>query len=246
MGNADAKTLRDIFERVDLLKDNELTSIAIDHLQRAFYKRQVWRRRRWLGVACHQNPLDQWIIQEIIYDLKPDFILETGTRHGGSAVYYASIMEFLGKGKVITVDIKAEHLSTLSGTCTNEVRARDLPLFKDRVVTLTGSSTDEHVLSAMRTATRGSGTTMVILDSNHDKDHVLRELQAYSEFITPGSYLIVQDTNLGGHPIRWPDGPGPWEATEEFLRSSDRFEVDRTREELMFTWHPGGYLRARY
>ncbi|MCL7458165.1 CmcI family methyltransferase [Micromonospora echinofusca] len=217
---------------------------AVDTFQRAFYKSKVWRRRTWLGVACHQNPMDMWMIQEIIHETRPDLIIETGTRHGGSALYYATMLGLVGNGRVATVDVKPEHLAGPSGWIDGETMAVDSPYF-DRVDTMTGSSVDPAVVAKMREKAQAVERVMVILDSDHSKRHVLAELEAYADLVTPGCYLIVQDTNLSGHPVQagpWEPGDGPWEALEEFL-PDQRFEVDRSREELMFTWFPGGYLR---
>lgn len=237
--------LEEIYKSLDLKSDHELTRLALDHIQRVFYKRKVWRRRRWLGVSCHQNPMDQWMIQEILWDVQPDLVIETGTRHGGSALYYASILELIGKGKVVTVDIKPDHRKEISGWCKNERLARNEQLFSKRVVTLEGSSVDEDVLREMNKYAKEAKTVLVILDSDHREEHVLNELRNYADFVTPGSYLILQDTNLNGHPVPWNFGPGPMEALNKWLKEDNRFEIDKSIEEILFTWHPNGYLRRK-
>jgi cephalosporin hydroxylase len=88
-------------------------------------------------------------------------------------------------------------------------------------------------------------SVLVILDSDHTKDHVLAEMRAYGPLVTRGSYLIVEDTNINGHPVLPDFGPGPWEAVEEFLQGNDQFQVDRSREKLLMTFNPMGYLRRQ-
>ena len=83
----------------------------------------------------------------------------------------------------------------------------------------------------------------MILDSDHSRDHVLAEMRLYADLVPVGGYLLVQDTNINGHPVHPDFGPGPMEAVEEFLATNDEFEVDRARERMMFTFHPRGYLR---
>jgi len=193
--------------------------------------RQTWPYNRWLGVRTEQNPNDVWIIQEIIAEVKPDFVIETGTLHGGSAALWAMILEQVNpKGRVITVDIA-------------DKRAKKLPpIAAEKVDFLIGSSTDTEIVAGIAQRVHGK-KVVVILDSAHDKDHVLAELRAYSPMVLEASYLIVQDSNVNGHPA-WPDyGPGPFEAIDEFLAENDEFRVDKSRERLLFTMHPNGYLR---
>lgn len=186
---------------------------------------RTWRRTTWLGTPIRKCPLDLWIYQELLTRVRPDLILETGTYDGGGAHYLASICDLLGSGRVITVDISPKP---------------DRPQHP-RITYLEGSSTSPEIVS--RIAKEASGTIMVILDSDHSRDHVLDELKAYSSLVTPGSYLIVEDTNINGHPARPRWGPGPMEAVEEFLLSHSEFSVDRDCEKFFLTFNPCGYLR---
>ncbi len=194
----------------------------------------TWRENKWLGVQTLQNPMDIWITQEIIVETKPDFIIETGTFYGGSALVWATILQqFNPNGRVITVDIE-DH--------TQEVK--ELPLWKEKVDFILGSSVAPEVVEAIRKKVEGK-KVLIIFDSGHHKDHVLNELLAYSPFVQVGGYMIVQDTNLSGHPIyqvTW-SGPGPMEAVEEFLALNKHFEPDEDRERLLLTFCPRGFLK---
>lgn len=193
-------------------------------------KNALWSNQ-WFGIPTWQNPNDAWIIQEIISETKPEFIVETGTFRGGSAVLWATILrEVNAAGRVITIDI--EDMSD---------RARNLEI--SRMITfIIGSSTDKKVVSHIADLTRGK-RVLVILDSNHSRDHVLNELKSYSEMVSVGSYIVVQDSNVNGHPVYSNHGPGPMEAIEAFLASNENFAPDRERERLMHTTNPKGYLK---
>jgi cephalosporin hydroxylase len=194
----------------------------------------TWRENKWLGVRTLQNPMDVWIIQEIIVETKPDFVIETGTFFGGSALLWATILrEVNPDGRVITIDIE-DH--------TDEVK--NLPLWKEKVEFLLGSSVAPEIIGAVRKRVEGK-KVIIILDSDHHKDHVLKELFAYSPLIQVGGYMIVQDTNLSGHPVRqvtW-SGPGPMEAVEKFLAVDKHFVSDEDRERLLLTFCPRGFLK---
>jgi cephalosporin hydroxylase len=196
---------------------------------RLYYDTAVWKDTYWLGVRTQKCPLDLWIYQEILHQTRPDLILETGTAHGGSALYLASVCDLLGRGEVVTVDIhpvegRPEH---------------------DRITYLTGSSTDNEIVSELERRTAESEQVLVILDSDHSRDHVLDELRIYNRFVTPGSYLIVEDTNVNGHPVMPEHGPGPMEALEDYLAETSDFEVDAAREKFFMTFNPRGFLRKR-
>ena len=114
-----------------------------------------------------------------------------------------------------------------------------------RLTYLTASSTDHDVVAQVAERAEGADTVLVVLDSDHSRDHVLAELRAYAPLVTPGSYLVVEDTNINGHPVYEAFGPGPMEAVQDFLKERDDFEVDRSREKFLFSFNPGGWLRKR-
>ncbi|MCP5115244.1 MAG: cephalosporin hydroxylase [bacterium] len=181
----------------------------------------------WRGVAVQKTPLDLWVFQEIIEETKPDVIVETGTFRGGSSYFYASLFDLMGHGRVITVDIedypdKPEH---------------------ERVTFLLGSSTSPEILSQIRELIGEGERVMVFLDSDHSRDHVLEELKLYPDLVTPGCYLIVEDTHFNGNPILANFGPGPMEALEEFLAGDHNFEQDPAREKYGLTFNPRGFLK---
>ncbi len=185
---------------------------------------------KWLGIPTIQNPMDVWVTQEIITEVKPDFVVEAGTFKGGSAAIWAMVLEQVNpRGRVITIDIEDQ-----VGRA-----AMRLPVVQERVDFLIGSSTDPAIVAEVRKRTRGK-RVLVLLDSAHTKEHVLAELDAYSPMVPVGSYLIVQDT--GGVLIQDPN-PGPAQALEAFLAKDHRFEPDRNRERMLLTMHPKGYLK---
>jgi cephalosporin hydroxylase len=205
---------------------------TIDGFHRLFYNSGIWTTTRWLGVPTAQNPNDAWIHQEIIARVKPDFIVEAGTWNGGSAVLWATILQQVNPaGRVITIDIK-DYVSA----------AKEFPIVKEKVDFLIGSSVDPAIVAEVKRRVDGK-KVLVILDSNHSKAHVLAEMKAYAPLVPKDSYMIVQDTNVNGHPVLPNFGPGPMEAVDEFLATNDEFRPDTDAERLMFTMHPKGYLR---
>ena len=181
----------------------------------------------WFGHEIVKTPLDLWIYQELLVRTRPDVVIETGTYKGGSALFLATILEQIGHGRVITIDTK---------------RWGEQP--QHPVITyVIGSSTDPTVVSEVKHQVKGRA--LVILDSDHQADHVYEELIAYSPLVQPGDYLIVEDTNVNGHPTRPDFGPGPMEAVDRFLSQNEDFAVDTRCERFMLTLNPGGYLRRR-
>jgi cephalosporin hydroxylase len=198
-----------------------------DAFHRLYYDTAVWKDTYWLGTRAQKCPLDLWVYQEILHEQRPDLILETGTAHGGSALYLASVCDLLGKGEIVTVDIYP---------------IEDRPAH-DRITYLTGSSTAPEIVTELERLAEGRERVLVILDSDHSRDHVLDELRIYSRFVRPGGYLIVEDTNVNGHPVFADHGPGPMEAVEDFLAETSEFEIDPTREKFFLTFNPRGFLR---
>jgi cephalosporin hydroxylase len=201
----------------------------IDHFHRLYYESgdQTWKNTFWLGIQTEKCPLDLWIYQEIIFEIRPDVIIESGTYNGGSALFLASLCDLMGKGQMISIDIE---------------RKENRPKH-DRIIYLLGSSTSKEITEAIQNFIRNNDQVLVILDSDHNKDHVLRELEIYSQFVTKGSYIIVEDTNINGHPVDPEFGPGPREAVEEFLEKNNNFIIDGSREKFYLTFDPGGYLK---
>lgn len=218
--------LRKWFYRGFLYSPSGHTDI-INAFHKFYYESGAWDRVAYLGVPTQKCPTDMWVYQELIHELKPDIVVECGTAFGGSALYLAHLMDAVGSGKLISIDINYKE------------KRPDHP----RIAYLTGSSTAPEVLSQVRERIAGAGTVMVILDSDHSRDHVLAELRAYSPLVSLGSYLIVEDSNVNGHPADPAHGPGPMEALREFLDENRDFAVDRAREKFYLTFNPNGYLK---
>jgi len=181
----------------------------------------------WLGYETQKCALDLWIFQEIITETTPDVIIECGTYAGGSALFLASICQLLGTGQVVTIDI--------------EPRPDRPP--HPLITYLEGSSTADAIIAQVRAIVGQDRRGMVILDSNHAQAHVARELELYAPFVAVGCYLVVEDTNIHGHPAYPSYGPGPAEAVEAFLSTTSAFIVDHARERFLMTLNPSGYLR---
>ncbi len=193
----------------------------------------------WLGVPAIQTPEDLILVQELIYKIKPDFVIETGIAHGGGLIFYASILELLGKGKVIGIDIEIrEH---------NRKVMEAHPLFK-RIEMLEGSSVSEEIIQEIRKRIPKGSKVIVFLDSDHTKPHVLRELELYQEFIIPDCYIVVFDTNTAnlakdGVADKKYLNNGPMEAVKEFLKNNENFVVDKEFNKLFTNYNPDGYLK---
>lgn len=197
----------------------------VNAFHKIYYQRN-WLNQYWLGIVCGSCALDRWIYQEIIFNLKPDVIIECGTGHGGSALFFASILDIVNNGKVITIDIE---------------QSQSKPQHK-RIDYLLGSTTSDAITIQVAKLIESNDKVMVLLDSDHHKEHVLNELRIYSKFVTRGSYLIVEDTNMNGHPVLPKFGPGPMEAVGQFLKENKDFVVDKTKEKFYLTFNPNGYL----
>jgi cephalosporin hydroxylase len=199
------------------------------------YHSMVWVDRiRWQGVPICKIPSDLWILQEIIFETKPDLIVETGTAHGGSAAFMASLLDLQQRGRIVTID------------------SQDYPDRPQhpRIAYLTGSSTDPAIAQAALAAARGCESVLVILDSAHSTAHVRQEMALYAPLVTVGSYLIVEDGNVDGNPVL-PDficpysgqAGGPQTAIQDFLADSADFKLDSSRHKFLVTFNPNGYLK---
>ena len=197
----------------------------------------------WMGRPVIQFPQDLLALQEIVWRVKPDVIVETGIAHGGSLVYSASLLALLGGDGIVVgvdVDIRAHNR--------REIEAHPMA---PRIRMIEGSSVDDGVAAAVRGHCRGRSAVLVILDSNHTHAHVLRELQLYGPLVTTGSYLIVLDTLIEDMPAEffagrpWGKGNNPKTAVHEFLAGTKRFEIDAAlAAKLLLTTAPDGYLRC--
>lgn len=185
----------------------------------------------WMGRPIIQLPEDMIRIQELIYTLKPDVVVETGVAHGGSLIYYASLFRAIGKGRTIGVDIEIRPH--------NRAAIESHELF-DYITLIEGSSTDPDIVGQVRDQIAPGETVLVILDSNHLKDHVSAELEAYSPLVTPGSYVVACDGIMGlvaGGPRTEPDWTwdNPEEAAREFVKKNPDFVI----EEPAFPFNEG-------
>lgn len=194
-----------------------------------YFRSQVFERTTWMGVNALKCPMDMWVYQELLFALKTDLLVETGTYTGGSALFFAHLFDVMGNGKVITIDV-TEH-----GERPNH----------PRIQYLTGSSVNPDVVSQVEREAKGAKSVMVILDSDHKAHHKLEELELYAKLVTPGSYVIAEDTCFDYFPA-WPEyGPGPATAVKEFLQINSNFELDRDQERHMITFSPMAFLKRR-
>jgi len=200
----------------------------------------------WMGVPIIQLPADIMATQEVIWKTKPDIIIETGVARGGSLIFMASILEIIGKGKVIGVDIDIRQHNRES------IEAH--PLSK-RINLVEGGSVDTDILAEVRSHIRKDSKVMVVLDSDHSRSHVLNECRAYGPMVTQGCYLVVADTLVGhveekdaptNRSKLWFKGNDPLSSTNDYLKENDRFEIDdEINGKLVLSSSPGGYLKCK-
>jgi len=196
--------------------------------------RAIFFGQRWLDVPTLQHPFDAWVTQEIIVETRPERIVEAGAFFGGSAVMWAMLLDHtVENGRVVAIDL-----------FDRMEQARTVDLFQRQVDFLQGSTVDPAIVARVAELVDGY-RTMVILDSAHDAAHVAAELALYAPMVSKGCYLIVQDGFVNGHPLEPEHGPGPYEAIQDFLETDDRFETDASRERMLFTFNPNGFLRRR-
>ncbi len=195
----------------------------------------------WLGIPVIQMPEDVLMMQEVIWKVRPDVIVECGVAHGGALVLYASVLELLGKGHVVGVDVEIRKY--------NRLAIESHPL-SHRITLIEGDSVAEETLNEVRTHIRPGDTVLVALDSLHTRAHVQAELERYAPLVTPDSYVVVFDgvmravadaPNAG----RGWEGDNPLEAVQKFLLENEEFEVDPLYGRLGVTYCPGGFLRRR-
>jgi cephalosporin hydroxylase len=199
---------------------------------RWYYDAEVWKKLSYRGVRILKNVLDLWNYQEIIHERGIEWVVETGTRHGGSALYFADLLAARNaSGLVISVDLDHDSL---------QIPSQGIP----RLRLLKGDSASPAIIGLVASLLSAQRAPMfLILDSDHRKEHVLRELNAYVPLMQPGDYLVVEDTCVNGHPVRPEFGPGPMEAISDFVEENPGVLLaDRSREEkLGCTFAPRGY-----
>jgi cephalosporin hydroxylase len=206
---------------------------TVDSFHELFYGAtdQTWQDTHWMGFRAFKCPMDMWSYQEILWDTRPDLIIECGTAWGGSAQFFASMFDLFGTGgEIVTIDIASG--DQMTGRPTHP-----------RITYLTGSSTDADIVEPVRRRAASADRVMVVLDSDHSYAHVAAEIATCSPLVTPGCYLVIEDTNVNGNPVLPEWGPGPMEAVDEFLDDTQSFVRDPAREKFMMTFNPGGYLR---
>ena len=209
-------------------------------LQRAFEQKYMYNFS-WMGRPIIQTPVDMIAMQELIWQIKPQIIIETGVAHGGSLLFYASLLELLGEGEVvgIDIDIRAHNREAIEAH----------PMSK-RLHLIQGSSTSAEVIEQVHARAAGKKRVMVCLDSNHTEAHVLAELDAYANLVSEGSYLVVFDSVVENLPMNffadrpWNVGDNPKTAVHKWLPGNPQFAIDRDFEsKLLLTVCPDGFLR---
>jgi cephalosporin hydroxylase len=202
---------------------------------------------KWMGIPIIQYPQDIVAMQEIIYDLKPDLIIETGIAHGGSIVFYASLLELNAisggpkNAKIIGIDI--------------DIRAHNLAKLEthsmfSRMELIEGSSVSDDIVKKVHSLSKDFNKVLLILDSNHTEEHVLSELMAYTELVSIGSYCVVFDTVIDDLPDSmhsdrpWGKGNNPKTAVFKFLADNSNFVIDsEIDEKIQISVAPSGYLK---
>ncbi len=189
----------------------------------------IIKQTRYFGVWTVKNPFDSWVYQEIIYETKPDVIVEIGNFHGGSTLFLAHLCDLLGKGRVIGIDLSHEAV---------------LKFIKKhpRITFIEGDACQK--LQDVQKLISKDERVLVIEDSSHTYENTLNVLRIYSALIKPGDYFIVEDSILH-HGIDYGPNPGPYEAIETFINENNDFEIDRDREHFYITSNPKGYLRRK-
>jgi cephalosporin hydroxylase len=221
--------------------DEQLQALGKQWVKETMNKKFIYNFT-WMGRPIIQHPHDTMALQELIWELKPDLIIETGIAHGGSIIFSASMLELLGgEREVIAIDIDIRKH--------NREEIENHPMFK-RIKLVEGSSIDVATIDKVKALSIGKKNIMVILDSNHTHEHVIKELELYSPFVSINNYLIVFDTWVEDVPENyypdrpWDKGNNPKTAVWEFIKQNDSFVIDKSIEhKLAITLAPDGYLK---
>lgn len=229
-------------EAVDRMGADEAMATASQTWFEKATEHQYSYHFKWMGLPIIQFPQDIVAMQELIWEVKPDLIIETGVARGGSLAFYASLLELIGgDGLVLGIDIDIRP---------HNRKAIESHSMAHRIRMIEGSSVDEAVVAQVKRIAQGRKRVIVALDSNHTHEHVLGELRRYSGFVTEGSFLVVFDTCIEFtpdaliHDRPWHKGDNPWTAVQAFLREEDRFEVQvDIHKKLQVSVCPDGYLK---
>jgi cephalosporin hydroxylase len=225
----------------DMSQDEQLKKMSLEWMIKADKYKYTYNFT-WLGRPIIKFPNDIVIMQEIIWEVKPDLIIETGIAHGGSIIFSASMLELLGgDGQVVAVDIDIRQHNR------QEIELH--PMFK-RITMLEGDSTSPEIVNQIREIAQKKSKVMVFLDSLHTHEHVLKELELYSPMVSVGSFLVLPDTFIEFFPKGyyadrpWDVGNNPMTALREFMAKHDNFVIDREKaDKLMITEAFDGYLK---
>lgn len=237
---------KEVQERISVIEQNEALKSSAHAFMKASVDPKYSYNFSWLGRPIIQYPQDMVAMQELLWEVKPDLIIETGIAHGGSLIFYASILELIAtctghEGKVLGIDIDIRPH--------NRKAIEEHPMFK-RISMIQGSSITPEIVAQVVERAKGHKHIMVCLDSNHTHDHVLAELEAYAPLTSVGSYCVVFDTLIedmgeGAYPERsWGVGNNPKTAVWQYLKTHSEFEINKSIDnKLLISVAPDGYLK---
>ena len=231
---------------VDSMSKDPIVKKLSDKWLIACHKYEYSYHFTWLGLPIIQYPQDIIAIQEIIWKVKPDLVIETGIARGGSLLLSASILELIGHGTVLGIDVDIREF--------NKKNIKKSHLIK-RISMIQGSSTDKKVVNQVKKFAKGKKRILIFLDSAHNFKHVLEELKSYSSLVKRGSYIVVFDTVIENFPTNWFKKNGtdrslnktnnPKTAVHEFLKLNNRFKIDKEfQRKLLITSAPDGFLKC--
>jgi cephalosporin hydroxylase len=236
----------EVQERIEAIGQDKILLSSAHAFMKASIEPKYSYNFSWLGRPIIQYPQDIVAMQEIIWETKPDLIIETGIAHGGSLIFSASILELVAtctgsEGEVLGIDIDIRPH--------NRKAIEEHPMYK-RISMIQGSSIAQEVIAQVVEKAKGKKRILVCLDSNHTHEHALAELKAYAPLTSIGSYCVVFDTLIedmgeGAYPERpWGPGNNPKSAVWEYLKTHSEFEIDKSiHQKLLITVAPDGYLK---
>lgn len=226
---------------VDLYSEEGL-ALAAELWLKASCHHRIMYEPTWMGIPIIQYPTDMVMMQELLWKVRPDFVIETGVAHGGSCVLHASVLELIGKGQVIGVDIEIRKY--------NETAIKNHPM-SHRIRLIEGSSVDPDTIALIKTTVKPGARCVVVLDSNHSYDHVKKEIELYKEFVGTDGYLIVMDgaqewaASLPKGKAEWVSD-NPLHAIREFLETEKgNWVVDEHYNRMHITSSPMGFLKRK-